>query len=377
MSRHISQDISNKKQDDTVIYALTDKGRMAVVPIELEKGLQKSEAGDIQGAREQFAEVLNSCLAVTDPSLLQMAKLFEAYARLCLAELDQKEGNSDKAKTAANDALKNFQETGDHSGISGSFFFLATIAQESGNNIQAVLLAEKAIDFARESNVKEFEAQVIMLQATSLIKLDHAGAIAALWQVRNLHKKFRWNAKFLKALDGWIKSVISAQPQDERQHIIDTLSSSAEEIRCDAVAKIQALAMLQEGRELIQAGAWQKGLEKLREARQLFSDLDDQYNKASASIEIGDVQMRFGDYELARMSYLDAQRYLRKLGDENGIAVTQLKLGTLALYMYQAEEAQKQLQTASRFFRAHGDTKRAEISEQLLTLAPQVKQPAL
>ena len=109
--------------------------------------------------------------------------------------------------------------------------------------------------------------------------------------------------------------------------------AEVEETAHATVQKMAAEFLLREGQALLQTGAWQAGLEKLRSARQLFSGIGDLYGKARVAIEIGDVQMRFGDYELANLSYLDAQRYLRKLGDENGIAVTQLKLGTLALYM--------------------------------------------
>ncbi|MFN7930797.1 MAG: hypothetical protein U0Y68_23305 [Blastocatellia bacterium] len=378
MSEKLAQNKPERKRKALTADLTNEERVLCAANDDLKEGLSYLDAGGIQSARESFTKAIILCRAVSDPSFLRSAKYLEAWIKLCLAGLERNERNSEQAKMAISEASNIFRELGDYYLSNGiGCFLLAAIAQESGNDSQTVLLAEEAIGYARESKVGDFEADVLLLQARSLIKLDPAGALAAFWQVRRLYKKNHRKPEVLKELDAWIKDVIATQPQDEQQHIRATLLSYAEETRREAVARVKAEAILQEGRELIQSGAWQRGLETLRSARQLFSDVDDLYGNARVAIEIGDVQMRFGDYELARMSYLDAQRYLRKLGDENGIAVTQLKLGTLALYMYQAEEAQKQLQTASTFFRAHGDSQRAEISERLLTLAPEVQQPVL
>lgn len=128
------------------------------------------------------------------------------------------------------------------------------------------------------------------------------------------------------------------------------------------------------GKHLVEAGSWQRGIWGLRYARDAFSKIDNWQGQARASVEIGDAHLLLGDYEVAQMSYLDAQRYLRKIGNEAGLAVTWQKLGTLALFMYQADEAEKQLKDAITFFDSHGDQKRAEISRQLLQLAPEIRQ---
>ncbi len=128
------------------------------------------------------------------------------------------------------------------------------------------------------------------------------------------------------------------------------------------------------GKDEIENGSWYKGIKALREARAIFAEVGDWLKQAQASVEIGDAHLQMGDYEVARMAYLDAQRYLRKIGDEAGLAVVKQKLGTLALYMYKADEAEKQLKEALNFFESHGDERRAELSRQLLQLAPEVRQ---
>lgn len=132
--------------------------------------------------------------------------------------------------------------------------------------------------------------------------------------------------------------------------------------------------LLAMGKHLVEDGSWQRGVLMLRNVRDLFARFSDWQGQAQASVEIGDAHLLMGDYEVAKMSYLDAQRYLRKIADEAGLAVVQQKLGALALFMYQADEAEKQLKKAIAFFESHNDQKRAEVSRQLLQLAPEVRQ---
>ncbi len=132
--------------------------------------------------------------------------------------------------------------------------------------------------------------------------------------------------------------------------------------------------MLAMGKHLVEDGSWQRGLQLFRVARNFFSKFGNWQGQARASVEIGDTHLLMGDYEVAKMSYLDAQRYLRKIADEAGLAVVQQKLGALALFMYQADEAETQLKKAIAFFESHNDQKRAEVSRQLLQLAPEVRQ---
>jgi tetratricopeptide (TPR) repeat protein len=142
-----------------------------------------------------------------------------------------------------------------------------------------------------------------------------------------------------------------------------------EKIRRRAVAKATAELTLQEGRRLVQEGAWQRGLEVLYGALNMFRQLKDLDGKARTFLEIGHVHMLFDDYEVAQVAFYDAERLFRKSGREKGIAYTHLRLGTLALHMRQPDEARKHLRSASTFFHQHDDPKHARISDQLLRLA--------
>lgn len=158
---------------------------------------------------------------------------------------------------------------------------------------------------------------------------------------------------------------------------IGKVKTSDSETGISEISRAQSLmaeVLLDWAKQLVGDGSWQLGLKVLRIVRDIFYGLGDWQGQARASVEIGDAHLMMGDYEVAQMAYLDAQRYLRKIGEEAGLAVTQQKLGTLALFMYQADEAEKQLKGALAFFESRGDRKRAEISRQLLQLTPDVRQ---
>jgi len=123
------------------------------------------------------------------------------------------------------------------------------------------------------------------------------------------------------------------------------------------------------GKSLVKAGNWYRGLDVLRKAYEQFRVFEDMDGMARSLIEIGTVQELFGDYEIARLSFLDAERLFKKAKREEGIAVAELQLGTLALDHYDYEQARPHLQFASNFFHQHGDQERAKLSDDFLKLA--------
>lgn len=123
------------------------------------------------------------------------------------------------------------------------------------------------------------------------------------------------------------------------------------------------------GKRLIKRGNWYQGLQVLSSTLEQFRALEDMDGMARSFIEVGTVQELFGDYELARLSFLDAERLFKKAKREEGVAVAELQLGTLALDYYDYEQARPHLQFASNFFHQHGDQERAKLSDDFLNLA--------
>lgn len=123
------------------------------------------------------------------------------------------------------------------------------------------------------------------------------------------------------------------------------------------------------GQAMVESGSWQEGLETLQRTFEVFRKIGNLDGMARAHLEIGTVQELFGDYEVAKLSFLSAERLFKKTKREDGIAVAELQLGTLALDYYDYEQARQHLKFASSFFHQHGDKKRAELSDGLLNLA--------
>lgn len=149
----------------------------------------------------------------------------------------------------------------------------------------------------------------------------------------------------------------------------DVAVSSANFLK--AAMRAVAGLRLEKGKKLVEEGYWQQGLETLQHAFEQFRALNDWDGIARSSLEIGTVQEMFGDYEVAKLSFLDAERFFKKSKREEGLAVVELKLGTLALELYDYEKARKHLKLAADFFHQHGDQKRAELSDKFLNLADQ------
>jgi len=335
-----------------------------------EQGDAKQQEGDLAGARADYEAALRTYREIHD-------RFGEANCRRAIGCLFLAEGKPEAAHAEYQAALEIYQENKYWRPAVGSILLdLADASREAGDQAQAVLFSEQALDTFRRGGFRRGEAEGLYRQGIAFFHLGNVkGSLAALWQAREILQGL--GRPEAQRLDALFEAGAVGTEATTREGIIRVLSSQAEEIRRGEVAKVEAEATLREGRRLVKDGAWQQGLETLRHARKLFSKLGNLHGKARAAIEIGDVYLRFGDYEVAEMSFRDAERYLRKRGDEAGIAVTQLKLGTLALYKYQPQEAQKHLQAASAFFHAHGDTKRAEISDRLLNLAPEFEQRPL
>jgi len=137
----------------------------------------------------------------------------------------------------------------------------------------------------------------------------------------------------------------------------------------DQVALAVAEIILFKSKKLVEDGHWQYGLDSLYATLEQFRKLNDFDGMARTFIEIGTVQELFGDYELARLSFLDAERLFKKAKREEGVAVAELQLGTLALDHYDYEQARPHLKFASNFFHQHGDQERAKLSDDFLNLA--------
>ncbi len=105
----------------------------------------------------------------------------------------------------------------------------------------------------------------------------------------------------------------------------------------------------QEGNSLVEDGAWQRGLESLRQALDLFRKAENDVGKAATFLAIGDVHMRFGDYEVARGAFGDAERLFRLMHLEAGEALAQMKIGLAELYLQHVDDAFKYLQAASDY----------------------------
>jgi len=180
------------------------------------------------------------------------------------------------------------------------------------------------------------------------------------------------SAKFSEFFTKHAKEILSLINQGIEKNRKGDVAGSLSEL--STIMSIVGEMTFAAGKLQVEEGSWNDGVRSLRRSRDLFVELGDWRRQAQASVEIGDAHLMMGDYEVAKMSYLDAQRYLRKIADEAGLAVVQQKLGALALFMYQADEAETQLKKAIAFFESHNDQKRAEVSRQLLQLAPEVRQ---
>jgi tetratricopeptide (TPR) repeat protein len=165
----------------------------------------------------------------------------------------------------------------------------------------------------------------------------------------------------------WLSDVLSEQEARE-------LAKALNENR-SFLTFLQGVAALQEGQSWVREGAWQNGLERLREALNFFrsTDFDVPYSKAITFLAIGDVHQRFGDYEVARMFYGDAERNFRQIGAKTGEAMAWLRAGTVEIQLQEITEARAHIEAARRSFEEQGDTERVELCDQWLALVREIE----
>lgn len=87
-------------------------------------------------------------------------------------------------------------------------------------------------------------------------------------------------------------------------------------------------------------------IDAYQESLRLFRTLEMDRNVAQVQVSLGTAFGRRGDFDHATAYLLDALRQFELLDDEVGIADAHLKLGTVATYLYQYEEALEHYQAS-------------------------------
>lgn len=183
--------------------------------------------------------------------------------------------------------------------------------------------------------------------------------------------------KFLAATDELLNYLQQQEEKLGHEQFGKWLIESHEGKRCTKSFPVvkAGLALLQ-ARLQVDKGAWQLGLEKLHSALDIFRRIEDIQGKAEVFLAIGDVHQKFGDYEIARMSYRDAERHFRQAGNKTGEMMAQLKKGTVELQLQNIATARVHIEAASNYFHAAGDEERAKLSDEWLALVQRVEQGA-
>jgi len=146
-----------------------------------------------------------------------------------------------------------------------------------------------------------------------------------------------------------------------------------ENVRQKQVPFVEARALFQAGEEMAGGGAWYDGLEKLREALNRFEITNDGHGKVAASIAVGNIHQKKGDYEVARMFFGDAARHARKARDRSAEATAYLHLGAVEIQLQWLDQARLHLGTAHRMFSELRDEQRRELTEEYLGLLEMVE----
>jgi tetratricopeptide (TPR) repeat protein len=118
-----------------------------------------------------------------------------------------------------------------------------------------------------------------------------------------------------------------------------------------------------QGRALDAEGTYRRAL---AEAAQLGQTTDIQRLTATLHSDLGDALRQAGRYHDARVEYEESLAIKRQLGDDEGVAVTDGQLGTLALFENKFGEAESRYRQALDTFRRLGDpSKEATARHQL------------
>ena len=325
--------------------------------------LEKAEAAYLQGL--EIARELGNCVQESD-NLHNLADLYRSLKKWSEAE------------QSCLQAFNILKELGDHQRQANILNVLGNIRLEQQRwheaeeaYQQALTLSREAHDLPREaaelSNLGSLylkqgrleEAEQYLLQA--LKQSQDLGYYVA--QAQGLH-----NLSLLRWMQGNI--IEAMQFAHDRVAILEKTEALPElELARLSLTDLTAWATLQDGGNLVEEGAWQHGLERLRVALELFRAVDDALGKASTFYWMGIAHLNFGDYELALMSFKDADRHWRRVGNEDLAAQARLQIGKVELQLQRFGSAIDHLRSASAYFHAHGDDNLAAASDQYLELA--------
>jgi tetratricopeptide (TPR) repeat protein len=125
------------------------------------------------------------------------------------------------------------------------------------------------------------------------------------------------------------------------------------------------------GRCYAKLGRWDEAVSVLEQARQTFTRHKTRPELAHTLLELGQLYGQMRDFESANIYLKDALRLFRRLGDTDGIAVTQEALGNLALQTARPSEAIEVLEKARQGYEALERRERVREVDELLGMARQ------
>ena len=166
--------------------------------------------------------------------------------------------------------------------------------------------------------------------------------------------------------------------QDQREaHLsraADTLRQAVELFETMADSSIRARTRYHLGRCYSQLGRWDEAVSVLEQARETFTCQKTRPELAHTLLELGQLYGQMRDFESANIYLKDALRLFRRLGDTDGIAVTQEALGNLALQTARPAEAIEVLEKARQEYETLDRRERVREVDELLDMARRARQ---
>lgn len=136
----------------------------------------------------------------------------------------------------------------------------------------------------------------------------------------------------------------------------------------------EAQATVNLGMNFVEIGAWQQGLGELQKALNQFQVIKDTVGRAVASLAIGTVHQKFGDYEIAKSYYWDAVRLFRREDIKSGEASAQLLYGIALTDLQKYKEAEPHLLSARDLFAEAASKEQAATADRWLDLVARMEQ---
>ncbi len=257
-------------------------------------------------------------------------------------------GKLEKAIGFYEQALMISREISDRSGEAADLGNLGAAYSRLGEVEKAMDFHEQALVIARNIRDRRSEASALTNLGIALSQLGNRNKATELLEQSIRIAKEIGDPSILRLADGHL-SRLSVGPTQ-------TTTESAE-------------AKMRDGNRLVSAGAWQKGLARLREALDLFRGTQDIAGKARAFLGIGDAHLKFGDYEMAWMYFRDAVKNFDLVSDERGVAAARLQLGIAELKLRRSKAAIEHLKAASHYYNSHNDQLRSNAAETLIEFA--------